>query len=90
MEEKLADLPKESGLLFVSVRPEPSENGFSTKYTVRVGMARRFEVGTAHALVARTLADEVSVGAEVLVEVYRGVLGACRDDSFGTARPLQD
>lgn len=87
MEKKLAALPGEAGILFVSVRPEPTESGEAVVFRILAGVSRSTATGAAHALVARTLTEEISVGVNLMVSVHRGILGACKDDSPGTARP---
>lgn len=87
MEARLAALPASSGILFVCVQAGPSEDGVSTEFHVRLGISRSFGVETGRALVKKMFEPEAASGLKILVGVYRGVLGACRDDSTSTASP---
>lgn len=87
MERKLATLPPSAGVLFVSVSPQPAEDGNSKEFFLRLGIARHFEESTGRALIKKYLAEEMKAGLRIFAGVYRGVSGAYRDDSTTTAHP---
>lgn len=85
-EEKIRELPSEAGVLFVSVKAEPIEGGDAKRFSVCLGMPRRFDEGTGTALVKHVLKD-ILTGCDIDVRVLRGVTGACRDDGAGSTCP---
>jgi hypothetical protein len=73
MEQKLLDLPPQSGILFagVSVKPSTEEN-VPPVYEVWVGCCRDFSEGLMKPLVELTLRDELAAGVRIHVEAHRG------------------
>ena len=88
MEQRFASLPPQAGVLFVSIQPQPVDDGKSVEFYIRLGISRRFDEETGRALVKKVLSEEIKEGLRLLVGVYRGVSGACRDDGTPTARSL--
>lgn len=86
MEAKFQFLPKEGGILFVSVQPDPVDDGMPQSFLIRLGISRRLEVATGYAIVKKTLADEMKEYA-IYVSVFRGVSGACRDEGIQPQDP---
>ena len=75
MEEKLLDLPIESGLLFAGVSITPTVMKNDPIYRVWVGCSRNMDEGTVRQLVLMTLRDEMKRGAKIKdVYVHRGVI----------------
>ncbi len=87
MEAALQKLPSEAGVLFASVKAVPVEGGDAKAFSICIGMSRRFEEGTGLALAAQLFIPEVQAGRTLDIKVYRGVLGACRDNGLEPARP---
>jgi hypothetical protein len=87
MEGKFASLPSQAGILFISVQPQPEEDGKSIEFFVRLGLSRQFEEGTGKALIKKILEDEIRAGLRIFSAVYRGVSGACRDYGTSTTHP---
>jgi hypothetical protein len=88
MELLFGALPSQAGVLFVSIIPEPSQDGRAPFFTVRLGITRRLEVKTGKSLIHKVLETEMKAGVKIYVAVYRGISGACRDDGSASARPL--
>lgn len=81
MEEVLAKLPPEAGIVFVSVKALPDKFGQSKGYTVTVGVSRKFDPATGIAIAKRVLADYVLGSSSLLVNAFCGSPGSCRDPS---------
>lgn len=79
MERKFLGLGKGSGILFVGVRPMPSDSGIVKNYTVMVGMRKEFTEGTAVALAKRIFQDEIDNGVIISVVPMRGIAGPASD-----------
>jgi hypothetical protein len=88
MERLFAALPPQAGVLFVSIRPDPTEDGKGESFFLRLGIARRFEEETGLALVKKVLQEELRQGLRIRVGVHRGISGACRDDGTSTTYTL--
>lgn len=86
-EQRFASLPASSGLLFISVTPQPTETGRAIEFHVRVGLRRNLTEGAGKALVKQVLEQEMQSGLRIYVGVYRGVSGACHDNGVAAARP---
>jgi hypothetical protein len=88
-ERRFQALPPHAGVVFVSVGPEPIEGGKCIKFEVRIGLTRRLSQETGVAMVKKVLAFEASTGAlTISVVVFRGVVGACRDEDTQGARQV--
>lgn len=87
MEQKFATLPASAGVLFISVQPQPVEEGHASEFFLRLGLARHLTEGTGKALVQQLLAEEMRSGLKIFAGIYRGVPGTCRDDGSPPARP---
>jgi hypothetical protein len=87
MERRLAALPAQAGILFVSVTAQPTDDGEVKEFVVRLGIARHLQEGTGRALISKYLAEEMRAGLKVFAGIYRGVPGASGDDSSPTTRP---
>jgi hypothetical protein len=87
IEQRFAHLPPEAGILFVSVGPQPTEDGKTVEFFIRLGIQRSLTEGAGRALVQQVLEQEIQSGLKVYAGVYRGVSGACRDDGSAAARP---
>jgi len=75
MEQKLLDLPADSGIVFVGTKVTPVEPGKAPRYTILVGIDRNIKVEKAiHHLVSLTLSKELVSGADIKVVVSRGVV----------------
>ncbi len=88
MERRFAELAPQAGVLFISVQPDPTEDGKVTDYHIRLGIARRFEEDVGRVLVRKVLEEEIKAGVKIFVGVYRGISCACRDDGTSTAHSL--
>lgn len=76
-ERRLQKLSPDAGILFLSVRAVPSEDGDSKAFEVRLGVRKSMMAGVA--LVQFTFRDEIDRGLRFLVSTYSGVSGAARD-----------
>lgn len=79
MEQKFTSLPKQAGVVFISVRPVPEEDGHVKEYWLYLGIPRSMAEGTGRGLVAAMLAEEMKSGRKIYADVLRGSPGACRD-----------
>lgn len=75
MEEKLMDLPADSGILFVGVSVSPTVKADDPIYRIWVGCDRSMSEDTIRQAVFMTLHEEISRGADVKqVDVHRGII----------------
>lgn len=89
MEQRFQRLPPSAGVLFVSVRAVPESDGVAKSFEVRLGINRLFEEETGLALIKRVLEPEIAEKKfSISASVYRGVLGAARDENHEGPGPL--
>jgi hypothetical protein len=87
IELKLARVAPEAGVLFVGVAAQPVEGGKSREFFVRLGIRRSFSEDAGRALIRQLCNQEIQAGMRILVNVFRGVSGADRDDGSDSAHP---
>jgi len=74
IEKKLLALSPEAGIIFVGVDVSPSVAGQDPVYKVLVGLDRKLKLeGAVTQLATMTLAQELLSGADIQVEVRRGL-----------------
>jgi hypothetical protein len=73
IEQKILNLPKSSGILFVGVSVKPSIEEHRPELFVWIGCSRSVEENTIKSLILVTLSTEIAEGAHVVVEVHRGL-----------------
>ena len=71
-EKRIVALPPESGILFASVRVEPSDTG--PTYIIFVGGSRQFDGRLMAAVVESVLRPEIENGLRYVIEARRGTL----------------
>lgn len=77
IERRFASLPAQAGIVFISVQPQPVEEGKSSEFFVRLGIERRFEAEMGKSLAKKILEPELRSGLKVFIGVYRGIPCAC-------------
>lgn len=83
-EQRFCDLPAVAGVIFVGVRPRPSEDGSCRTYEVRLGVSRDIEEATGIALIKHVLAEEIDSGLyEIQGIAVRGVSGSAHRSAVG-------
>lgn len=74
IERKLLGLSSEAGIVFVGVDVSPSVAGQDPIYRVLVGLNRKFKLeGAVTQLATMTLSQELLTGADIQIEVRRGL-----------------
>jgi len=86
-EQRLACLSPEAGILFSSVEAQPTEDGESREFFVRIGIRRCLTDAAGRALINQVFEQEMQAGLKFYAGIYRGVSGACRDAGSAAARP---
>lgn len=73
-ESRFQHLPPAAGVIFISIRPVPVEQGECTIFEVRLGLVSTLGESTGVSLIKHVLAEEIASGRyEIKVAVYRGV-----------------
>ena len=87
-EDRLSQLPEQAGLLFIAVSALPIVGGESTHFEVVLGVSKRLNETMGKMLVVKAL-DDVMADPKytISVKVFRGVSGACRDESASRLSP---
>lgn len=76
-EQRLQDLPKEAGILFVGVQAYPEAGGDSREFHFTLGIDRKFEEETLKAVLRKTFEKEIEDGYFIITSrIYRGICGA--------------
>lgn len=79
-EVRFVRLPTAAGVIFVSVRPEPSLTGVSSIFTIFLGLNRGLTEETGQALVHSVLQQELADDSLVFrLAIVLGSVGAHRD-----------
>ena len=78
-QKRLQQLSQESGILFVSVRAVPANDGNCKSFEVRLGVTKGVGERAGVSLVQFVLREEIKRGLKFLVSAYQGVSGAARD-----------
>lgn len=85
MESRLAALPSEAGVLFISVTAVPGPEGVAPCFEVRLGMQRRFDESTGIGLIKKIFEKEIKDGMNIAASVHRGISGASREGPQASA-----
>lgn len=73
-ESRFQHLSPAAGVIFISIRPVPVEEGECKTFEVRLGLVSTLEESTGVSLIKHVLAEEIASGQyEIRVAVYRGV-----------------
>lgn len=76
------------GVLFISVKPIPVEQGECTTFEVRLGVREDFDESTGLSLIKHVLSEEIASGKyEIQGAAYRGVSGAGRPPARSATGP---
>lgn len=76
-ENRLRGLPAEAGVIFVGVSAVPIQGGVCKTFSIVLGLDRKFEEETGHALLKKVFEREIQDGKiGVNARVFRGSPGA--------------
>lgn len=81
-EKRFQALPELAGIVFISVSAKPVVGGEPKSFQILLGLSRRLDESVGWALIRQTMQDVIEMGKiNISAKVFRGVSGACRDES---------
>ena len=75
MERKFLGLNKSSGVIFIGIRPIPTNDGECSTFFVTLGVEKTMEEGTAVAIIKSILSKELQEGLRISMIPVRGISG---------------